>query len=105
MMIPRILLIGLLLARLESVANAVPRVFRISAAQCSELPRDRFGTAFVVRGFADGHTPNVLVTALHVIHSCEYIEIEDLACHSIWAPQAPKWQLPAKQTIQVWTDW
>jgi hypothetical protein len=90
---------------LVSSAGAVPRVFQLRTSQCRGGDESRSGTGFIVRSFPNGpRTANVLVTALHVVHGCEDIEIYDLSCQTAHA-DAPKWSVPRGTTIDVWTNW
>jgi hypothetical protein len=90
-----------LVLALAARAHAVPLVFQVRASQCAGT-EPRKGTAFVVQGFAQGHTPSILVTALHVVHSCNNIEIWDVECHDVAPPADERWALPKGATIQVW---
>jgi hypothetical protein len=86
-------------------ANAAPNVYRLSASDCQSAPTVRRGTAFVVKAFQPGQTPVVLVTALHVIHTCRYIGVYDLACQADDEPRDVRMSVDVHNTIQIWREW
>lgn len=96
-------LIAVALTATAPRALAVPRVYKLETSACRYGESARTGTGFVVRGFVvGGQTPNVLVTALHVVNGCEDIQVWDLACHEQEGPKQEIWAVPPGGKILIW---